>query len=69
MHNAPMKVGDIVRTANVDLAGGQKHRDADIDQQTAFDLACDGTGNNLTFFDRAMVRSQSRIFSALRLLR
>ena len=42
-------VGDIGRAADVDLAGRQEDVDADIDQQTAFDLARDLAFDDVSF--------------------
>ncbi len=44
-------IADIRRTANVHLAGGQKHVDADVDQQTTLDLARDLAGDDISFVD------------------
>ena len=37
--------------ANVDLAGGQKHIDANVDQQAAFDFSCHVAGDDIPFVD------------------
>ena len=42
-------VGDVGRTADIDLAGGQEDVDADVDQQAALDLAGDHAGNDVAF--------------------
>src|SRR5262249_7838908 len=42
-------VGDVRRAADVHLRGRQEHVDADVDQQTAFDLARDQAGNYVAF--------------------
>src|SRR5690606_19023931 len=52
LNGAADVIADVVRTADVDLAGRQEDVDADIDQQTAFDLANDLAGDDLAFVDR-----------------
>src|SRR5207302_165035 len=42
-------LGDIGRTADIDLGGGQKDVNADVDQQPALDLAGDGAGDDVAF--------------------
>src|SRR5262249_10252526 len=42
-------VGNVRRPANIDLAGGQKDVDADVDQEAALDLAGDGAGDHVAF--------------------
>ncbi len=51
LHDAPNVIGDVVRTANIDLAGWQEDVDADIDQQATLDLAGHGAGHDLAFAD------------------
>jgi len=51
LNHAADVIADIVRTANVDLAGGEEHIDADIDEQTTLDLAGDGSGDDLAFLN------------------
>ena len=41
------EVADVRRTANVHLTGGQKDIGADVDEQTALDLAGDGSGDDV----------------------
>lgn len=48
---------DVVRTANIHLAGGQEHVDANIDEQAALDLADD-----LAFDNIALVVSADDFF-------
>ena len=45
-------VADVGRAADVDLAGGQEHRHADIDQQPALDLAGGHAGDDVALMDR-----------------
>ena len=45
-------VADVGRPADVDLAGRQKDVDADVDQQSALDLANDGAGDDVVLVDR-----------------
>src|SRR5262249_26153565 len=40
---------DVGRAADVDLAGGQENVHADVDEQTALDLAGDDAGNGVAF--------------------
>ena len=42
-------IGDVGRTADVDLAGGQEDVDADIDEQAALDLAGDLALDDVAF--------------------
>ena len=42
-------VGNVGRTADVHLAGGQEDVDADVDQQAALDLAGDHAGDDVAF--------------------
>ncbi len=51
LNDAADKVGDVVRPADIHLAGWQEDGHADVDQQTTFDLASNGTGDDLAFFD------------------
>ena len=44
-------VADVVRAADVDLAGRQEDVDADVDEQTALDLAGDEAGDDVAFVD------------------
>ena len=44
-------LANVVRTANVDLAGRQEDIHADVDQQTAFDLAGDFAADHVAFVD------------------
>src|SRR5690606_17014037 len=46
-------VADVVRSADVDLAGRQEDAHADINEQAALDLAGDLTGDHLAFADSA----------------
>ena len=44
-------VADVVRPADIDLAGRQEHVDADVDQQAALDLAGDLAGDDVALVD------------------
>ncbi len=52
LHDATDVFADVVRAANVDLAGRQKDVHADVDQQAALDLAGAGAGDDLALLDR-----------------
>ena len=60
---------DVVRAADIDLAGRQEDVDADVDQQAALDLAGDGAGDDVAFLWTVSMTFSHFIFSALRLLR
>ena len=51
LHEAADVIANIVRAADIDLAGRQEHIHADIDQQTALDFADHLAGNDLAFLD------------------
>ena len=42
-------VGDVGRTADVDLRGGQEDRHADVHEEAALDLAHDAAGDGIAF--------------------
>jgi len=48
LHHSANIVANVAGAADVHLAGRQEHVDADIDQETAFDLARDGSRHHLT---------------------
>ena len=48
----PDVLRDVTRAADADLRSGQEDRDADLDEETALDLAADLTGDVVTFLVR-----------------
>ena len=60
---------DVVRPADIDLAGRQEHVDADVDQQAALDLARDLPLTTSPSWTVSMTFIHFSIFSALRLVR
>ena len=44
------EAADVAGLADIDLGCGQKYRDADIDEQSAFDAAADDTLDDVAFF-------------------
>ncbi len=69
LNDATDVVSDVVRAANVHLASWQENVHADIDQQTTLILRVTVPVTTWPSATSLIMRSQSRIFSALRLLR
>ena len=53
LHDSTDVIADIVWSTDIDLASWQEDIHADIDQQTTFDFAGDGPGDDLALLDRS----------------